>query len=85
MAKKFYVFAGKLDTVNKEKMPLQQKQILRAMHDLTKDGKTKVQGAAVVDHAKAKFNLETRQKSAVLYAWYARDNEARGFVKQVEE
>lgn len=84
MAKKFYQFAGKVEAVEKEKMPLQQKQILRAMADLTKDGKAKVQGAQVVDHAKAKFNLETRQKSAVLYAWYARDNEARGFVKVVE-
>lgn len=85
MAKKFYAFVGKIEAVNKEKMPLQQKQILRAMHDLTKDSKdAKVQGAQVVDHAKTKFNLETRQKSAVLYAWYARDNEKRGFVKHLE-
>ena len=84
MAKKFYQFKGSLDKANQEKMPLQQKQILRAMHDLTKDGKSKVQGSQVVDHAKAKFNLETRQKSAVLYAWYARDNEQRGYVKVVE-
>ena len=85
MAKKFYSFVGKIEAVEKEKMPLQQKQILRAMHDLTHGKKdAKVQGAQVVDHAKAKFKLETKQKSAVLYAWYARDNEARGHVKQVE-
>jgi hypothetical protein len=85
MAKKFYKFVGKLDEVNKVKMPLQQKQILRAMHDLTKNNKVqRFQGAQIVDHAKEKFNLETRQKSTVLFAWYARDNEARGYAEQVE-
>lgn len=84
MAKKFYQFNGKIDSANKEKMPLQEKQIIRALHDLTKDGKSKAQGSQIVDHAKAKFNLETRQKSAVLYAWYARDLEKRGYAKIVE-
>jgi len=84
MAKKFYKFVGKAADLEKEKMPLQQKQILRAMADLMKDKDSKVQGSQVVDHAKANFKLETRQKSAVLYAWYARDNEARGFVKKLE-
>ena len=84
MAKKFYVFAGKINDAEKQKMPLQQKQILRALHDLTKDGKSKAQGSQIVDHAKAKFNLETKQKSAVLYAWYARSNEQLGFAKIVE-
>ena len=85
MAKKFYAFVGKVSDLDKEKMPTQQRQILRAMHDLTKDKGTKVQGSQVVEHAKAKFNLETRQSPAVLYAWYARDNENRGFVEQIQE
>jgi len=85
MSKKYYSFAGKLSDVDAQKMPLQQKQILRAMHDLCKDTKNpRFQGAQIVDHAKEKFKLETRQKSTVLFAWYARNNEERGFAKIVE-
>lgn len=83
MAKKYYVFTGSLEKLNKETMPLQQKQILRAAQDLTK-GNNKAIGSDIVEHAKKKFNLVTKQKSTVLYAWYARNNEERGYIKHVE-
>jgi len=85
MSKKFYRFVGKIEDVEKSKIPLQQKQILRSMYDLCKDNKEgRFQGFEIVDNAKSKFKLETRQKSTVLFAWYARNNEERGFSKIVE-
>lgn len=57
------------------KLPKQQQQILATMAEHCVD--TGMRGSDIVDLAK-KAGLETRQKSTVLYAWYARSNEAFG-------
>lgn len=57
------------------KMPKQQQQILATMSAHCVDAGMK--GSDIVDLAK-KAGLETRQKSTVLYAWYARSNESVG-------
>lgn len=57
------------------KMPKQQQQILATMAEHCVE--TGMRGSDIVDLAK-KAGLETRQKSTVLYAWYARSNETVG-------
>lgn len=57
------------------KLPKQQQQILATMAEHCVD--VGMKGSDIVDLAK-KAGLETRQKSTVLYAWYARSNEAFG-------
>ena len=57
------------------KLPKQQQQILATMAEHCVTGG--MRGSDIVDLAK-KNGLETRQKSTVLYAWYARSNEAFG-------
>lgn len=57
------------------KLPKQQQQILNTMVAHCVD--VGMKGSDIVDLAK-KAGLETRQKSTVLYAWYARSNEAFG-------
>ena|SRR5689334_12277712 len=57
------------------KLPKQQQQILATMAEHCVD--VGMKGSDIVDLAK-KAGLETRQKSTVLYAWYARSNESFG-------
>lgn len=57
------------------KLPKQQQQILHTM--VAHCSETGMKGSDIVDLAK-KAGLETRQKSTVLYAWYARSNEQFG-------
>jgi hypothetical protein len=58
------------------KLPKQQQIILKTMSEHCVD--TGMKGSDIVDLAKKSYGLETRQKSTVLYAWYARSNEAFG-------
>ena len=77
--------SGKLYFINLEtykslsaqvaKLPKQQQQILATMAENCVE--VGMKGSDIVDLAK-KAGLETRQKSTVLYAWYARSNEAFG-------
>ena len=62
------------------KLPKQQQQILATMAEHCVE--TGMKGSDIVDLAK-KAGLETRQKSTVLYAWYARSNEAFGVFHSV--
>jgi hypothetical protein len=63
------------------KLPKQQQIILACMAKHCVE--TGMKGSDVIDLAKKEFGLETRQKSTVLYAWYARSNEAFGVFHSV--
>lgn len=63
------------------KLPKQQRQILATMAEHCSD--KGMRGSDIVDIAK-KNGLETRQKSTVLYAWYARSNEQFGVYQASE-
>ena len=57
MSKKFYRFVGKIEDVEKSKIPLQQKQILRSMYDLCKDNKEgSLHGLGWVSKASTEIN-----------------------------
>ncbi len=75
--KKLYVIDAevfKAETAKLEKpLPLQQRQILAAMLDLSRPAT----GSEIVQHAVDR-GLQTRQRYDVLYAWYARSNEKFG-------
>ena len=58
------------------KLPKQQQIILKTMSENCVE--TGMKGSDVIDLAKKSYGLETRQKSTVLYAWYARSNETFG-------
>jgi len=75
MSKKYYsITTEQFNLVQGMKMPLQQKQILRAMSMMDRPSV----GTAIVAYAIEHCNLQTKQSHDVLYAWYARSNERFG-------
>lgn len=65
------------------KLPKQQQQILRTMANHCVD--TGMRGSEIVALAVTELGLETRQDYKVLYAWYARSNEAYGVYTGTEK
>lgn len=83
---KFYrinldVYSAKSEEI--KKLPNQQQIILKTMAENCVD--EGMRGSDIVDLAVEDYNLETRQKSTVLYAWYARSNENFGVYRENEK
>lgn len=79
MSKKLYLINAdsfKVLSAEAAKLPKQQQIILKTM--LTHCVESAKSGTEVIELAIKNFGLETRQKPAVLYAWYARSNEGFG-------
>jgi hypothetical protein len=81
MSKKFYYLSPEaFALIAGAKMPLQQRQILKAMALEN----VPMIGSDAVKSAIALCGLSTRQDHKVLYAWYARTNEGFGVVQVAE-